>query len=473
MLVGATVLVVIGLTPPDAAPGPTRAATLGTPLWSLRRLPQAVIDATGAQQLQAALANRTRGLQSCTVVRDDTTGADLSASGTQPLTPASTMKLLTATAALSILGPDFHFTTTAVADDPVRDGAVDRLFLVGGGDPLLATPERIALDQRDPDTAGLPSSSLATLADRIVAAGVRRIPGGVVGIDDRYDRTRVVAGWSAGVADDIGPVGALTVNDGRAGAAGTGANVADPAVNAAAELSRLLAARGVAVGPAARADHAPAAATRIATLDSPPLPEVLEELLSASDNLSAEMLTRELGADAGSGTTARGVQAIRDELTKLHVDLSGATFVDGSGLAHDNRLTCTTLLDVLTVDARPRFGAVADGLAIAGRRGTLALSLRGTPLEDNLRAKTGTLAGVSGLAGFVRSDRPLTFALLLGGGFGQNAGYALREGMAADIAAYPAVTDAATLVPEPNAPIPASTGAGNGTRACRTAEPAC
>ena len=111
------------------------------------------------------------------------------------------------------------------------------------------------------------------------------------------------------------------------------------------------------------------------------------------------MLTRELGAHAGEGTTARGVQAIRDELTKQHVDLTGASFIDGSGLSHDDRLTCATLLSVLGVDARPRFAPVADGLAIAGTRGTLALSLRGTHLENNLRAKTGTLTGVSGSPG--------------------------------------------------------------------------
>jgi D-alanyl-D-alanine carboxypeptidase/D-alanyl-D-alanine-endopeptidase (penicillin-binding protein 4) len=452
MLVVAIALVAVGLSGPGAAGARSRTAALATPLWSVRRLPQSVVDAVGAQTLSAALAGRTSGLQSCTVVHDDTVGTDVTATGSAPLAPGSTLKLLTATAAVSALGADFHFTTTAVAPDAAKDGAVARLYLVGGGDPLLATPERIALDQRDPDTAGLPSSPLATLADRIEAAGVQRIPGGVIGVDDRYDRARVVPGWTAGVTTDIGPIGALTVNDGLAGDAGTGADVTDPALNAAAQLSRLLTARGVTVGPAGRADHAPNGTKRIAALDSPPLPQVLEEMLSASDNLTAEMLTRELGLRAGAGTTAQGVQAIRDQLTKLHIDLTGASFIDGSGLAHDDRLTCATLLAVLQVDAQPRWRAVADGLAIAGKRGTLALSLRGTPLDGNLHAKTGTLAGVSGLAGYVRSDRPLTFALLLAGGFSQNAGYTLREGMAADIAAYPAVADTPGLVPEPIPP---------------------
>ena len=171
------------------------------------------------------------------------------------------------------------------------------------------------------------------------------------------------------------------------------------------------------------------------------------------------MLTRELGVQAGAGTTVRGVQAIRDQLTKLHLDLTGASFIDGSGLSHDDRLTCTTLLAVLGLDAQPRFAAVSNGLAIAGTRGTLALSFRGTHLADNLKAKTGTLSGVSGLGGYVRSDRPLTFTLLLGGGFSQTAGYALREAMATDIAAYPAVADPGALVPGPSGPI---SGAGAG-----------
>ena len=465
MVALAVALVVIGLRAPDAEHAVAPTATLGTPLWSLRRLPQPVIDAVGAQRLQAALAARANGLRSCTTVRDDTAALDVTTAGIDPLAPGSTMKLLTATAAVAALGADFHFTTQAVAPSSAADGTVGRLYLIGGGDPLLATPERIALDERDPETAGLPTSPLATLADRIVAAGIRRIPGGVLGVDDRYDRTRYLPAWPASARTDIGPIGALTVNDGLAGPTGTGAAVADPAVNTASELSRLLVARGVEVGGAGRADHAPDGATRIATLDSPPLPDVLEELLSASDNLSAEMLTRELGVKEGAGTTARGVQAIRDELTTLSVDLTGSHFIDGSGLSHDDRLTCPTLLALLRVDARRRFAAVADGLAIAGRRGTLARSFGGTPLQDNLRAKTGTLTGVSGLAGYVRSDRPLTFALLLGGGFSQTAGYALREAMASEIAAYPAIADPGALVPPPFAPIPA--------RACRSAEGAC
>ena len=178
------------------------------------------------------------------------------------------------------------------------------------------------------------------------------------------------------------------------------------------------------------------------------------------------MLTRELGAHAGAGTTARGVQAIRDELTKLHVDLTGASFIDGSGLSHDDRLTCATLLSVL---GRRRADRGSRRSPTGSRSRASAAPWPSASAAPTSRTTCGPRParspGVSGLAGYVRSDRPLTFALLLGGGFSQNAGYALREAMASDIAAYPAVTDAGALVPRPIAPIPA--------RACRSAEGAC
>jgi D-alanyl-D-alanine carboxypeptidase/D-alanyl-D-alanine-endopeptidase (penicillin-binding protein 4) len=188
-------------------------------------------------------------------------------------------------------------------------------------------------------------------------------------------------------------------------------------------------------------------------------------MLSASDNLSAEMVLRELGAHDGTATTAAGVQHVLAEMKKLGVDMAGAHVIDGSGLSHDDRLTCQTLMAVLALTDRPQFAAIRDGLTIAATRGTLATRFQGTPLAGNLRAKTGTLTGVSGLAGFVTADRPLTFALLLNGAFGQATGFARREAMATAIAGFPQTAGGGELVPAPNAPIP--------PRACPRGERAC
>ncbi|MGZ4713001.1 MAG: D-alanyl-D-alanine carboxypeptidase/D-alanyl-D-alanine endopeptidase [Acidimicrobiia bacterium] len=466
LAVVAVVAVVLALHEPGAASAGARSPTLGTPVWSVRRLPDRVADAAERERLQSTLTSRVAGDEACFDVRDPSATA-ASASPDTALIPASTLKLLTATAALARLGPDFHFTTTVVAPDAPTAGNVARLFLVGGGDPLLATPERIALLARDPEYVGLATSPLATLADRIVAAGVKTVPGGVVGVDGRYDRTRYQPSWNASTRAAIGPIGALTVNDGQAGPAGTGDAVADPALNAAAELGRLLTAHGVQVGAPARADAAPDRAHPVATLDSPPLPEVLTELLSASDNLSAEMLTRELAHAADPtrpATTAAGVAAIRTILGRIPVDLTGAVLVDGSGLAREDRLRCPTLLQILELTGRRRFAPVAAGLAIAAKRGTLATELHDTPLAGNLRAKTGTLDGVSGLAGFVTADRPLTFALIVNGAFGEAGAFAIREAMVRDIAAFGSGFPL-DVVPAPNRPIP--------PRACSSPEGPC
>src|SRR4029077_778416 len=133
-----------------------------------------------------------------------------------PLIGASTQKLLVAAAALAVLGPDSTFQTRVVSSGAVNDGTVDRVWLVGGGDPVLATGDYAAFLQSQPKSKGDVTTSLETLADAVVAKGVRSIPGGVVGDDSRYDQQRYLPTWkdSYRTEGDIGPLGALTVNAG-------------------------------------------------------------------------------------------------------------------------------------------------------------------------------------------------------------------------------------------------------------------
>jgi D-alanyl-D-alanine carboxypeptidase/D-alanyl-D-alanine-endopeptidase (penicillin-binding protein 4) len=91
-------------------------------------------------------------------------------------------------------------------------------------------------------------------------------------------------------------------------------------------------------------------------------------------------------------------------------------------------------------------------MSVAGEHGTLANRLRGTPLQGKLVAKTGSLNGVSGLAGFVDVKVPLEFSLLLNGTFAEGTGIAKREQMAQVIAQYPNAPTADALVPAPVAP---------------------
>ena len=99
--------------------------------------------------------------------------------------------------------------------------------------------------------------------------------------------------------------------------------------------------------------------------------------------------------------------------------MTGVSLVDGSGLARDNRVTCRALAYTMDLGVRPEFKALLDGLSVAGVSGTLADELIGTGLEGKLKGKTGFLNGVTGLAGIVDVGRPLRFAFVVNGNFGE------------------------------------------------------
>lgn len=427
------------------------ARAIDTPLWSVRRVPQPVVDSVGAQRLQIALDGVVAGTDACFTVRSG--DAELVSHGTgASLIPASTEKLLTGAVALDVLGADTRLVTRVVAEE-VRNGTVENLWLVGGGDPLIVTPELVPLLERTPQTRGIPTTSLAALADSVVASGVRNVTGGIVGDDSRYDTLRYLPGWKASyrVDGEVGPLGALTVNGGFTAVLPRPVPVDDPAVFAASELGRLLADRGVAIGGSPTRGTAPKSASEIAKVESAPLQEIVGvAVLRSSDNLAAELLTREIGlAVASESTTAAGTRSIAERLERLGAPTEGLVLTDGSGLGRDNRATCGLLDAVLALGSRGGFAALWDGLAVAGQTGTLAEQMQGTPLVGQLRAKSGSLDGVTGLVGIIDVGRPLFFTLVVNGAFTEQAGVRLRTEWALVLASFPDAPDADTLVPAP------------------------
>jgi D-alanyl-D-alanine carboxypeptidase/D-alanyl-D-alanine-endopeptidase (penicillin-binding protein 4) len=180
-------------------------------------------------------------------------------------------------------------------------------------------------------------------------------------------------------------------------------------------------------------------------------------MLRASDNLAAELVTRELGVKiAGQGTTAAGTKVTGDKLRELGVPVDGLTLVDGSGLDRGDRMSCTTLLSAFTFGARPEFRALWDGLAVAGQSGTLEDELRGSGLDGKLRGKTGSLQGVSGLAALIDLGRSVRFALIANGDFSEGSGIVYRARVAQIIATFPEAPPADQLVPMPAPPEPRS-----------------
>ncbi|MGH9050795.1 MAG: D-alanyl-D-alanine carboxypeptidase/D-alanyl-D-alanine endopeptidase [Acidimicrobiia bacterium] len=463
MLVALVALAAIACAVLAAGAGadPSRSRTapaLVTPMWSARRVPQSLVDTVGAQQLQGALDAELGGVESCAVVTTGDGDTVLAARNPDaPMIPASSQKLFTAVAALEVLGPDYRFQTNVVAPAPASDGSVDELWLVGGGDPVLATPEFAAELATEPfyEQTDVVTTSLAELADAIVAAGVRQVPGGVHGDDSRYETVRYLPTWrdTYRTGGQVGPLGALTVNDGYTVLNPTPVPVDDPASFAASELARLLAERGVVVGAEADRGPAPADAAVVASVQSRPVRDIVGGLLRSSDNLTAELLAREIGFKAASeGTTAAGTAAIIATLEQLGITTQGLALVDGSGLDRGDRATCGQLVSALDVGEQSDRDALWSGLAVAGEAGTLRPSFRGTPLQGRLRGKTGSLEGVTALAGLIDVGRPLRFAFLAAGAFSEAGGVALRERVATIVAGFPDVPPADQLVPAPVTP---------------------
>jgi len=231
--------------------------------------------------------------------------------------------------------------------------------------------------------------------------------------------------------------------------------VDDGALYAGDQFAKLLRARGVTVNGTIVHGKEAEGATEVAKIDSAPLSAIVAESVRSSDNGGTEDLMREIGVKSSKdGSTGAGVAAAMAKLSELGVPMAGVTLVDGSGLARDNRVTCRALAYTMDLGVRPEFKALLDGLSVAGVSGTLADELIGTGLEGKLKGKTGFLNGVTGLAGIVDVGRPLRFALVVNGNFGETAAIRIRGQLAQIIARFPEAPSPDQLVPAPVAPTP-------------------
>ena len=142
------------------------------------------------------------------------------------------------------------------------------------------------------------------------------------------------------------------------------------------------------------------------------------------------------------------------ELACLGVPVVGVALSDGSGLAPANRVTCAALLGVIALGSQPRFSSILSGLAIAGQSGTLAGRFVGTSLVGRLRAKTGHIDGVVGLAGFIappaHGDASSTrFAFVANGGFSTLGGEDLQDQVGELIGGYADAPSVPNPLPAP------------------------
>jgi serine-type D-Ala-D-Ala carboxypeptidase/endopeptidase (penicillin-binding protein 4) len=301
------------------------------------------------------------------------------------LLPASNEKLVVTYAALLRLGPAFRMQTSVLGEGRLgRDGVwTGSLVLRGGGDPTL-------------DRAGL-----ARLARGIRAAGIRRVTGHLIADESWFDARRSSPGWKAGfVPEESQALSALAIA-GVDGALGTGALFREALLRA-----------GVRIAGSTKVAHA--GGWPLAVRWSPPLRDILHHMNVESDNFTAELVLKQLGAVAGrGGTTVAGADVARSVLTGHAVPLAGLRIADGSGLSALDRMTPRALVTILRRSwADPETRSVLFGLLpVSGRDGTLENRMTRPPARGNVRAKTGTLDNVSALSGYVR-DR-FAFAILV------------------------------------------------------------
>jgi len=334
-----------------------------------------------------------------------------------PVIPASNMKLLTAVAAIEVLGPEFVFRTKVVGLSEANQ-IVGDLWLVGGGDPLLSTIGY-------PATESYPTlhpTNIGSLIDAIAAAGITEVTGNIVGDESRYDTERFTPTLGLGVrTTEVGPLGALMLNDGVV--LSSPIKPDQPALSAAQEFLRLLSERGIVVRGTAKTGTASADLPVVASIDSAPLSDVVAEMLTNSDNNTAELILKEIGLSRMStGTRIAGAQVVQAVLQEFGFPVDGMIIIDGSGLDRGNRVTCALLIAILEKDGG--FGLLGNGLAIAGQSGTLRDLLGETTASERLHAKTGTLTGAKALSGYVvyAPEKAASFALILNGSGVSNQG---------------------------------------------------
>ena len=361
------------------------------------------------------------------------------------LVPASLMKIVTAAAALYVMGPDATYSTEVFVRTAslgsVADGTFDGdVYLVGGGDPVLNTRR---FGERIPDPVAF--TNVNELADLVRQSldrrGIRRVQGRIVGDDSRYsDRVRdyyrqtppdgedPVWRYSDDTVNFVGPLSGLLINEGFASYTWrTGAEdrleyvqAADPTRHAASLFDDLLEARSLVITRRPQAGKAPPRSqlTLLGRIESPDMAQIVARMLTRSDNTIAEMLLKEIGWRTLGSPRHIAAEVVEGVMRHTLGPLAaGIEIADGSGLSRYNRLTCAAVAELLR-RAGPHSPLVA-GLAVAGVSGTLKTCgpatwppIAGSP--NAVFAKTGTAHLSNALAGVAQAanGETVTFAMI-------------------------------------------------------------
>ena len=327
--------------------------------------------------------------------------------GGTPRIPASTTKLLTSFAAITALGTERTLHTRVVQPQP------GQIVLVGGGDMMLGA------GAGDPTTvdgrAGLLDLAAMT-ARELRAAGITEV--GLAVDDSLFTGPTMNPGWRPSYGIYVAPITALGVNLAKTRDAPYPPRHADPSLHAAEVFAALLAEQGIAVTAGLSRTTVDPAAPQLAVVESAPIREIVRYTVQHSDNTVAEVLGRLVAVQRGlPGSFQGATTAIVAEVGAHGIDMTGTTIADCSGLADGSVLPARLLVDLLLLAAQPGrvdlLPVVVD-LPISGWQGTLNDRFLAGPAQGVVRAKTGSLTGVTSLAGTVQTadGRLLVFAVM-------------------------------------------------------------
>ena len=336
------------------------------------------------------------------------------------MVPASNMKLVTSSVALAQLGGDFRFTTTFSAHGTISNGVLKGdLVVTGRGDPTLSDRVR-----------GNARAAMDTLADSLVAHGIRSITGHIYSGADNFPGAHVGEGWNWDDLDQAYGAGVdeLLFNEGISSVVIHVANgdslvksapAADPTADYLNELASALQSRGVHAGLGVAESVLPNDGVRLDTLfvtRSIPLRDILPYFLKPSQNQIGEVLIRAIGLErTGVGTADSGIAVASRQLRAWGIPRDGYELHDGSGMARADLVSPETIVSLLSrMQSSPDFEAFYNALPVAGVDGTIAQRMRGTRAQGNVHAKTGSLQWVRSLSGYVTDDdgKRIAFSIL-------------------------------------------------------------
>jgi D-alanyl-D-alanine carboxypeptidase/D-alanyl-D-alanine-endopeptidase (penicillin-binding protein 4) len=359
------------------------------------------------------------------------------------LKPASNLKLVTSAIALEKLGPDFRYETQLYLDGTVTNGTLNgNIIIVGTADPLLSG----YFDGRI-------NTIVAQWADTLQARGIKAITGDVV-LDNSYFTNNefgdeedapapkphnisfaTVASFTNANASQLAKVTRTKIVKTKSGKKvkrvygfkrGTRRKLVsvEPNVYTANAFIKELRSRNMISSEEMRKINYSLSIDRTKwkyfyTSVSPKLGDILKITNKLSDNFYADQLTRTLGAEFnGEGTLESGLDVER-EFLKLNVGIAekDVQLADGSGLSHDNFVTPATLIRLMDFMKREKnFDTYYESLSIPMMDGTLQGRIN-HELASNIRAKTGTISGVTSLSGYMtsRNGKNLTFSILCNG----------------------------------------------------------